>query len=255
VILALLGDPVEHSRSPAIHTAALAAVGLEGRYEARRVDAAGMRTALDEIRTGRLAGANVTMPHKALAAALADRSTEVVTRTGAANTLRGERGVVAAENTDVGGLCDVWREAGFASDAPVHVIGSGGAAAAALVAFADRDPTASARRPPAAAALAARVGVHTRVVPWGDRRPDAVLVNATPLGMRGEALPDRLLDGALGLIDLPYGSAPTPAVVAARSAGIPVADGIAVLVAQAARSFTWWTECEAPLAVMRRAAG
>ena len=102
--LVLLGDPVGHSRSPAIHRAALAAAGIEGRYEARRVDAAGVYRACAEIRAGDLAGANVTMPHKRTAAAAADRLAPEAARCGAVNTLVAEDGEVVGHNTDVGGL-------------------------------------------------------------------------------------------------------------------------------------------------------
>ena len=85
--LVLLGDPVGHSRSPAIQNAALSAVGIEGTYEARRVDEAGMVVAVDEIRYGRLDGANVTMPHKQVAFELADRVAEA-----ALGRLRTEQG-------------------------------------------------------------------------------------------------------------------------------------------------------------------
>ena len=67
------------------------------------------------------------------------------------------------------------------------------------------------------------------------------MVNATPLGMHGEALPPGVVEEAAGLIDLPYGAEPTPAVAAARRLGRPAADGLDVLVAQAALSFRLWT--------------
>jgi len=92
------------------------------------------------------------------------------------------------------------------------------------------------------------------VLPWGTGWAGAVVVNATPLGMEGESLPGGILDGAVGLIDMAYGAEPTPAVEHARRRGIPVADGLDVLVAQAAISFTWWTGVPAPIEVMRAAA-
>ena len=130
--LVLLGDPVEHSRSPAIQSAALAAVGIEGTYEARRVDEAGMVVAVDEIRYGRLDGANVTMPHKQLAFELAGRVSEEALRSGAVNTYVRSDGEVWGYNTDVDGIRSVWTTAGFPSDAPILILGTGGAAAGAV---------------------------------------------------------------------------------------------------------------------------
>ena len=102
--LVVLGDPVDHSRSPAIHNAALEACGIEGTYTARQVDEAGMVSAVDEVRYGRLSGANVTMPHKQLAFELADRVTDVALRSGAVNTLVRRDGEVWGYNTDVEGI-------------------------------------------------------------------------------------------------------------------------------------------------------
>lgn len=251
--LVLLGDPVEHSKSPAIHSAALAAAGIDGSYEARRVDRGGMSSAVDEIRYGRLDGANVTMPHKETAFALADRVSEVSLRAGAVNTLIHRDGMAVGENTDVSGLRRVWSDAGLSETAPVLVLGSGGAAAGALVAVADRRIHVSARSPERAGALLDRTRVDGEVVNWGRAVQGAVVVNATPLGMGGEPLPDGIVERADGLVDLPYGSWRTPAVLTAVALGLPFADGAAVLLAQAADSFELWTGGPAPLEAMRAA--
>ena len=252
--LVVLGDPVAHSRSPAIHTAAMRAVGLEGVYEARRVDEAGLRTACDELRDGRLDGANVTMPHKALAAACADRLEGDAGRIGAVNTLTVEAGVLVGLSTDVGGIRDVWAGTGFPDEAPALVLGAGGAAAAALAALEGRRLFVSARRPGAGRETARRVRVACEEIPWGRPVEGAVVVNATPLGMSGEVLPDALTRAASGLFDMAYGDRPTPAVVDARRRSLPVADGLAMLVAQAARSFEVWTGIAPPRRAMEAAA-
>ena len=134
------------------------------------------------------------------------------------------------------------------------VLGTGGAAAAALVAFDGSRLYVAGRRPGAGPALAAAVGVAAAEVPWGRPLPGALVVNATPLGMEEEALPAGVVEEASGLIDLPYGAGPTPAVAEARRRGLPVAGGLEVLVAQAALSFRIWTGREAAVEVMRRAA-
>jgi len=251
--LVLLGDPVEHSRSPAIQSAALEASGIEGTYEARRVDEAGMVVAVDEIRYGRLDGANVTMPHKQLAFELAGRVSKEALRSGAVNTLVRSDGEVWGYNTDVDGIRSVWTTAGLPDDAPVLILGTGGAAAGALVAVAGRTVMISGRRADAAVDLLGRVRVDGTVVPWGGAVEGAVVVNATPLGMAGEAIPDEVLAAALGFFDLTYGPAEAPSVVRARSLGIPVADGRDMLIAQAAAGFEIWTGVPAPVEAMRSA--
>jgi len=254
VRLVLLGDPVAHSRSPAIQRAALAAAGIPGSYEARRVDARGVYLAAAEIRAGDLRGANVTMPHKQVAAAAADRLSAAAARCGAVNTLVGEEGEVVGHNTDVPGLLAAGERAGIRRGLPVLVLGGGGAAAAALVALAGGGVSIATRRPGAGEALAATLGVAATGVPWGRPQPGYVVVNATPLGMEGEPLPPGVVEEAAGLIDLPYGREPTPAVLLARARGLPVADGLDHLVAQAALSFELWAGVPAPLGAMEAAA-
>lgn len=249
----VLGDPVEHSRSPAIHSAALAAVGLDGTYTARRVDEAGMVSAVDEVRYGRLTGANVTMPHKQLAFELADRTTENAMRSGAVNTLARRDAEVWGYNTDIDGIRAVWPTRGLPYDTPVLVLGTGGAAAGALVALADRAIAVSGRREQAARDLLGRTRVIGSTVPWSEPVPGAVVVNATPLGMRGEGLPDEVLEAASGFFDLTYGPGDSPSVTRARDLGLPTAGGEDLLLAQAAVSFEIWTGIPAPTEVMRAA--
>ena len=249
--LVVLGDPVDHSRSPAIQTAALEACGIEGTYTARCVDEAGMVGAVDEVRYGRLAGANVTMPHKQLAFELADRVSEAALRSGAVNTLVRRDGEVWGHNTDVEGIRAVWGSAHLPTDRPVLVLGAGGAAAGAVVAVADHAIVVSARRGQAAVELIERTRVEGSVVPWGASVEGAVVVNATPIGMGKEPLPPELLAVASGFFDLTYGPVESPSVRYARDLGIPTADGKELLLAQAAASFEIWTGIRAPIDVMR----
>jgi len=253
VKIVLLGDPVEHSRSPAIHNAAFEALGIDGEYTARRVDAAGMRSAVDEIRYGRLDGANVTMPHKDLAFDLSDRVAQEALRAGAVNTLVRSRGEVWGHNTDVAGLRAILGSPGWAEDVPVLVLGTGGAAAGALVAVAGREVFISGRNAASATDLLRRTRIGGTVVPWGSGVDAAIVVNATPLGMRGESLGAGIIEKAVGFLDLTYGASPSPAVTESRGMGIAVADGRDVLVAQARFSFEIWTGIEAPVDVMRNA--
>ncbi len=249
---ALLGDPVEHSRSPAIHEAALHALGLAGTYVARRTDGGGVVAACVEIRQGLLRGANVTMPLKRAALAAVDAASAPARRAGAVNTLSVRSGEVFGENTDIGGISDVWERRRLPDDASILVLGAGGAAAAAMIAREGSEIVVSSRRRGAATKLASDLGVTVSEVPWGVVVLGAVVVNATPVGMAGESLPEGVIDAAVGLFDMAYGAVTTPAVV--EAGGRPVADGIDMLVAQAARSFEIWTGRPAPLAVMEAAA-
>jgi shikimate dehydrogenase len=254
VRLVLLGSPVAHSLSPAMHRAALAHIGLAGDYVARDVADEGVIEAVSEIRLGVLAGANVTMPHKRLAHQFCDRRTSAADRTRAVNTLYRQSGKVVGENTDIAGVRAAWQFAELPDDVPVVILGAGGAAAAALVATEGRQQYVVARNAGRATQLIDDVGVAATVIPWGASVPAGVVVNATSLGMRGEQLPETVLEQACGLLDMPYGDQPTPAVEALRRAGNPVADGLDMLVGQAVESFAIWAGAEVESSVFRDAA-
>jgi shikimate dehydrogenase len=192
------------------------------------------------------------MPLKRVALEVADRVSAIALRAGAVNTLSVSDGAVIGDNTDIGGIGDAWVAGNLPQDAPVLVIGTGGAAAAALLALEGRKIYLSGRSESKAVALVGSVGVDAAVVGWGIAIEGAVVVNATPIGMRGEDLPAGLLEAASGLLDMAYGSSPTPAVTS--FGGRPHADGIDMLVAQAARSFEIWTGQAAPVAAMEAAA-
>ena len=246
----VVGDPVEHSLSPRIHQAALDWNGISGRYTPRRVlDRAGMERVAADIREGALTGANVTMPHKQVAAAIADELTDTALRTSAVNTLYCADGRVVGETTDVAGIRWAWEEVGFDQAGPALILGAGGAAGAALIALEDRPLWISARRPIACRELLDTTGVDATIVEWGVG-VDATVVNATPVGMGGAgSLPEPVLDAARGLFDMVYGDE-TPSVQTARAMGLPACDGSFMLVGQAAESFSIWTGVALPHRVM-----
>ncbi len=153
------------------------------------------------------------------------------------------------ESTDIEGVAWAWDRAGFGEHDPAHILGAGGAAAAALVALEGRVLSLSARREERARRLIERVGIDAEIVPWGEPAP-AVLVNATPIGLTGEhELPPLVLDRATGLFDMVYGRE-TPALRHARAQGLTVCDGGLMLVGQAAASFSLWTGVAAPYGAM-----
>lgn len=250
--LAVFGDPVEHSLSPLLHTTALRHCGISGTYEACVVDEAGMKRAVDDLRTGAIDGANVTMPHKHLAHDLCDRVASGAGRTGAVNTLVRVADEVMGHNTDIGGVRSAWRWARLPDDAPVVVYGAGGAAGAVLVAVEGRQVSVAARRAEAAESLVERIG-SGEVAQWGPPSSGSVMVNATPIGMRGDAFPDGWVERTAGVLDMAYGAADTPLVTAARSGAIPVASGQDMLLGQAIDSFWLWTGRHAPVDAMRTA--
>lgn len=262
----LLGDPVEHSVSPAIQRAAFRRLGLEATYRTVRVGAGELPGVLRRYAAG--GGGNVTLPHKERAAAALNIRTPEVDSTGACNCFWGtDREEVAGDNTDVPGFLAAVAEL---PDAPslaggrVLLLGAGGAARAVLAACrrtgAGRVDVLN-RTVSRARRLAARAheGPDIGVLEGPDeaRGPYDLAVNATSLGLRpDDALPcdPRRVD-VKAILDLVYAPGGTRWVREAREAGIPAADGREMLVRQAAFSLQrWFPGVDPPLEAMREAA-
>jgi shikimate dehydrogenase len=238
--LVLLGDPVDHSRSPAIHRAALRLADLDGDYVTLRADESALADAVERLRSGSLDGINVTMPLKGAAFEIADRRTPLAELAGSVNTLYRSGAGVEGDSTDAAAFAAIVEEGPFVNAETFLVLGAGGSAAAALAALKGRKVWVSARNGERAKTLAEGLSA-SGVIPWGQAASGSVVINATPLGMAGESLPEGLVEGSIGLIDLPYGSSPTLAVEIARAAGLKLVDGIGFLTRQAALSFQRWT--------------
>ena len=261
--LGVLGWPVFHSRSPAMHNAALRALRLDHAYAYQHLPAPPplLREIVRALGPAGLAGAKVTIPHKHAALALADTASATARAIGAANTLTFlPGGGIEAENTDAPGLLQaIGRDPAGTS---VQVLGAGGSARAA--AYALRNAGASVRVWNRTPERARRLAADLKVEAVDRPRGATILVNTTTVGMdertsEADALRSLGLDSdALGsyeqVVDLVYSSAPTPLLTAARSRGLATVDGLEVLVAQGALSFRRWTGRVAPLQVMREAA-
>jgi len=262
-VVGIIGDPVLHSRSPAIHNAAFAALELDFVFVAFPVRAGAGYDAVRAVRTLGLAGLNVTMPHKDDAARACDELSPAAAALGAVNTVvRHPDGWLLGASTDGEGLVRALADEGVDPDGRrIVVLGAGGAARAIVQALGAHGASiAVAARRHAAAATAAALAPGTHTVPMTEVGPwvvDAdVVVNATPLGMNGESPPfptDTLHAGQL-VVDTVYHPPETPLAAAARARGARAANGLGMLVHQAALAFEHWTGRPAPLAVMRRAA-
>ncbi len=251
---AVVGDPIMHSRSPAMHEAAYRALGIDASYVHIQVASGAFPTVTAMLRTSDLDGVNVTMPHKAAAFEAVDARSDLAHRTGAVNTIVVDSGRLVGDNTDVAGVRHAIDSLNLDDDLPVTILGSGGAASAAAVALDGRRILICARDPDAAGVLARRTAIAADIVPWGYIPPGTILVNATPIGMKGENLPSGFIEGAVGIVDMAYGPSVTPTVTAASHAGTPFADGITMLVGQAAAAFRLFVGLDAPLDIMEAAA-
>jgi shikimate dehydrogenase len=270
--LGVLGWPVAHSRSPAMHNAALAALGMhDWRYQRLPVPPALFTETVRALGSAGFLGANVTIPHKHAALELATEASVAAREIGAANTLTfAADGAIAAENTDAPGLIAALERL---TDMPAHpralVLGAGGSARAAVWAL--REAGASEvsvwnRTPERAQTLARELGVRATEAP----EAADLLVNCTSVGLQEDQGVERSATEAealnqLGLtfdqvgsysyvVDLVYRSGSTQLLAAAQAHGARTVDGLEVLVAQGALSFELWTGRAAPLELMARAA-
>ena len=255
----VLGWPVSHSRSPAIHQAAYRALGLEEwRYQLLPVPPELLSEVVPALAGAGFVGANVTIPHKERALELADTAGEAARAIGAANTLSFDDGRIEADNTDAPGLLAALPQP--PAGARVMVLGAGGSARAAVWAFLTAgaaDVMVWNRTIARARELCARVG--GRAVERAE--PADLLVNCTAVGIapgsrpwRDLPLASRSLRDYRCVVDLPYADPETELVAAARRTGATVVDGLEVLVRQGALSFERWSGRPAPVEEMRAAA-
>jgi shikimate dehydrogenase len=254
ILAGVMGWPVAHSRSPAIHGHWIREHGLHGNYVLLPVQPERLGDAVRGLRALGFAGCNITLPHKVAAMALVDRVDPLAQRIGAINTIVVEAdGTLAGYNNDAYGFIQSLLDAqpDWRADAgPITVLGAGGGARAILVALAERgarDIRLCNRSLDKAQALATELGGPIRACPWEERAEaldgTALLVNTTSLGMKGQApleLPlDRLPKHTL-VSDIIYVPLETPLLAAARLRGNPTVNGLGMLLNQARPAFHSW---------------
>jgi shikimate dehydrogenase len=252
-----------------MQTAALEEMGLAGEWSYEAIDLAPERfeQGVRDLPSEGFVGANVTIPHKEAALAVAGVASEAATEIGAANTFTFEAGEIRAENTDAPGLLAALPASPAGTRA--LVLGAGGSARAAVWALAGQGASVDVWNRTAERAdrlvreLATAGG---RIAPVAAEQVGAVayelIVNCTAVGLAGagedpfDQLPigPERLDARLVLVDLVYGGEATALVRAGRERGAAVVDGLEVLVRQGAESLRMWTGMEPPIEVMRGAA-
>jgi shikimate dehydrogenase len=263
---AVIGDPVSHSLSPLMHNGWMADHGLHATYEAYRLRSDEPVAAIRQLT--QFVGMNVTVPHKEAAAAAADESDPAVVLLRAANVLVWSNGRMVAANTDCSGfalaLSDVapdWRRAG-----DVLVVGAGGAGRSVAYALAAQDGprvtivNRTAERAQEAARLLYLSGQNAvDVRPWSDLAACIaeadIVVNATSISLEGGPNFNWPLSGAKPnalVVDLVYRPRETSLLRQARARGLRTADGLGMLIHQAALSFEMWFGIQPDLAKARQ---
>jgi len=261
--LGVLGWPVAHSRSPAMHRAAFAELGLEGwSYQLLPIGPELFDETVRALGGAGFVGANVTVPHKSRALALADEASPAALAIGAANTLSfGVDGGITAENTDAPGVLDALGRdpAGMTA----LVLGAGGSARAVVWALREAGARVSVWNRTAARAVELAGELDVEAVEQAGAAD--LLVNCTTVGLDAYSIKDS--DGLRNLpvaadalseygyvVDLVYSKRQTPLVRAAQERGVETVDGLEILVRQGARSFRIWTGIDPPIQAMRQGA-
>jgi shikimate dehydrogenase len=265
----VIGNPVEHSLSPAIHNAAFQKLGLNFVYLAFRVEAIG--DAIKGLRAlGNFRGASVTIPHKVAAVSFLDSVEPTARHIGAINTIVATGGTLTGYNTDATGALRALREGGVTLKGQrVVMLGSGGAARA--IAFAlgteadiarltilgidDRERTALVRD------LRSKTGITVQESQLDEGMlrkilPEThVLIHCTPMGMSPKvhetSVPSTLLHAGLTVMDIVYNPRDTQLLKHAKAAGCRTIPGVEMFLRQAVAQFELWTDQVAPVDVMR----
>jgi shikimate dehydrogenase len=270
-LCAVLGSPIGHSASPAMHNAAFAALGLNWRYLAFEVDPKNLRAAIEGARAMNFAGINLTVPHKLLAVDMVDELDISAETWGAVNTIKfmpDAAGKISAVgfNTDAGAIVASLREdlKVELGGAKVLLLGAGGAGRTAALKLAAENVAELFlvnRTVSKAEEIAAEIKKQFPSVKISVGYPKAeidLLLNATSLGLKPEdssPLDEKQfsLKQTRAVYDMIYQPAETKLLADAKSAGCKIANGIRMLVHQGAKAFEIWTGQPAPVAVMRRA--
>ena len=254
-VFALLGDPVAHSLSPAMHNAAFRVLGIDAAYVPLPCSAENVTSLMRSLASAG-GGGNVTVPHKEVAVGALDRPSERVAQAGACNTFWWEDGALLGDTTDVDGVLAAVDRLDVDADAWL-VIGTGGSARAvaeaarlrgARLAVVSRDPA----RRAAFVSRAAGLGVESAAP-----EEATLVINATPVGLRANdplPLPLTATPSALAVLDMVYRPGCTHWVREHRLAGRRADDGREVLIAQGAAALArWFPLHDPPVEVMRAA--
>lgn len=273
-IVGLVGYPLGHSLSPAMHNAALKALGLDWEYVLFEVEPKELAEAIKGLRALHIAGFNITIPYKETILPMLDEVTNLARVIGAVNTVKNQEGKLVGYNTDGPGFIDSLKNGANLNPKgkKVVILGAGGASRAVSVMLAEagaKPEFIADIQEEKAEELIQYVSSYFEIdgeslganqLHLQETLVDAdLLINASPVGMHPKInfspLPDNTkLPEKLLVYDLVYNPAETKLVKTAKSFGCKTFSGLDMLVRQGALAFTIWTGLEAPLELMRQAA-
>jgi shikimate dehydrogenase len=271
-ICGLIGDPIEHSMSPAMHNTAFKNRGLDYVYLPFRVAKARLGEAILGVKALNIRGLNVTIPHKVSVIPLLDELDPLAEKIGAVNTIINNDGVLKGYNTDAHGFLRAMLEQDIEPDGKsIVMLGAGGASRAISFILAERGANLVILNRQLELDWAVKLGNSisrtfgrkVKALELNEQnltpvlRKANILVNTTSVGMRPNTnetpIPARLLESDLVVFDIVYNPVKTKLLTEAESAGAKAISGLEMLVRQGALAFEMWTGLTAPLEIMRKA--
>jgi len=270
-LIAIIGDPVEHSLSPTMHNAAFEALDLNYAYMPLRVPQGALEGAIATARMLKMAGMNVTHPHKIKILSLLDKLDKSAKLVGAVNTVKNDRGKLIGYNTDgAGAVRALESETGELTGRRVLLLGAGGAARAIAFSLVKEGAElnianrTTSRAKELTAAIKMSLGTNVGIINLNRKELSEtiknmdIIINATTIGMHPDVNRTLLTADVMhkGLIvnDIVYEPLQTRLLTEAKKAGARTVTGLGMLIHQAALSFEIWTGRRAPIKVMKAAA-
>jgi len=265
-IFAIIGDPIDHSLSPNIHSAAFRELNLDCSYIAYRIPREELEEGIESLKKIKIDGFNVTIPHKVEMMKYLDVLDESCKIIGAVNTVSNKDGILTGYNTDMEGFLEPFKKRNLKlKDLKILLLGSGGAARAIVVGLAKEQVqsiTIANRTLDNAdkiAKFSKDLGVvahSTKIESVGDTAKNYdVIINATPIGLKNESCPISLegINSKTIVYDIVYMPLNTDFLKKAKEKGATLIYGYEMLLGQAVRAFEIWHGMEAPYNAMKRA--
>jgi len=264
-IFAVIGDPIDHSLSPNIHSAAFRELNLDCSYIAYRIQKGELEEGVESLKKIKIDGFNVTIPHKVEMMKYLDKLDESCSITGAVNTVTNDNGILKGYNTDMDGFLDPFKKRNLSvKDLKVLLLGAGGAARAIVAGFAKEHAqsiTIANRTLENAnniAKFSNKIGLNANTVKLevadATKNYD-IIVNATSIGLKNEPSPISLdgINSKTIVYDIVYMPINTDFLKKAKEKGAIVIYGYEMLLGQATRAFEIWHGMEAPYNAMKKA--
>ena len=263
---AVIGDPIDHSLSPNIHSAAFRELNLDHSYIAYRIPKGELEEGIESLKKINIAGFNVTIPHKINMMKFLDKMDESCSIIGAVNTVSNDNGILKGYNTDMDGFLEPIKKRNITiKDCNILLLGAGGAARAIVAGFAKENAksiTIANRTLENANTLSKfseKIGLDSKFIKInnvGNSTSDYdIIVNATSIGLKNEPSPISLDEITKKTIvyDIIYMPMNTDFLKKAKEKGAEIIYGYEMLLGQAGRAFEIWHGIKAPYNAMKRA--